>query len=129
MVIGMLTSSVLSVLAVLLAAGWWWVTWPERTASEFVSLVAREDFEAANAMIVVPDGSVWGMKPDGTTTWYVASFQSPSGVSEPHYLRCFRSGKLTMSSRSVFDLAACRAAFDVGGVKLEVKRSRLAVQY
>src|SRR5688572_29201513 len=37
LVIGMLTSSVLAVLA---AAGWWWVTWPERAAREFLDLVA-----------------------------------------------------------------------------------------
>jgi len=35
LVIAMLTTSVLSVLA---AAGWWWVTWPERTAREFEGL-------------------------------------------------------------------------------------------
>ena len=33
LVIGLWTSSVLAVLA---AAGWWWVTWPERTAREFI---------------------------------------------------------------------------------------------
>ena len=33
----MLTTNVLAVLA---AAGWWWVTWPERTAREFVELFA-----------------------------------------------------------------------------------------
>jgi len=31
LVIAMLTTSVLSVLA---AAGWWWVTWPARTVRE-----------------------------------------------------------------------------------------------
>jgi hypothetical protein len=36
LVIAMLTTSMLSVLA---AAGWWWVTWPERTAREFVGLM------------------------------------------------------------------------------------------
>ncbi len=36
LMITMLTSSVLAVLG---AAGWWWVTWPERTAREFVELL------------------------------------------------------------------------------------------
>ena len=44
LVIGMLTSSLLSVLA---AAGWWWVTWPERTAREFVALLAERRFNEA----------------------------------------------------------------------------------
>jgi hypothetical protein len=48
LVIAMLTSSALSVLA---AAGWWWVTWPERTAREFVSLLGNGDMEQAKAMI------------------------------------------------------------------------------
>ncbi len=48
LVIAMLTTSVLSVLA---AAGCWWVTWPERTAREFVELIATEKFEAAQAMM------------------------------------------------------------------------------
>ena len=44
LMIGLWTSSVLAVLA---AAGWWWVTWPERTAEAFVSFVSAERFEAA----------------------------------------------------------------------------------
>ena len=34
----MLTTSVLVPLA---AAGWWWVTWPERTAREYIELLER----------------------------------------------------------------------------------------
>jgi hypothetical protein len=40
LVFAMLFSSLLSVLA---AAGWWWVTWPERTAREFVDRLAAGD--------------------------------------------------------------------------------------
>jgi hypothetical protein len=41
LMISMLTTSVLAVLA---AAGWWWVAWPERTAREFVErLVSDRD--------------------------------------------------------------------------------------
>jgi hypothetical protein len=29
----------ISVVAALAAAGWWWVTWPERTAREFIELL------------------------------------------------------------------------------------------
>ena len=49
LMIGMLTTSVLSVLA---AAGWWWVTWPERTAREFAALVVAGRWEQANSLVV-----------------------------------------------------------------------------
>ena len=40
----------LLLLPVLFAAGWWWVTWPERTARRFVGLVAAGDVDGARAM-------------------------------------------------------------------------------
>jgi len=43
LVIAMLTTSVLLPIA---AAGWWWVTWPERTAREFIEL--------AGILLIVP---------------------------------------------------------------------------
>jgi hypothetical protein len=49
LVIGMLTTSVLAVLA---AAGWWWVTWPERTVRTFLRLVEERRFEAANQLLI-----------------------------------------------------------------------------
>ena len=48
LVIAMLSSSVLSVP---LAAGWWWVTWPERTAREFVERLAGNDDESWKTMM------------------------------------------------------------------------------
>ena len=61
LVIGMLTTSVLSVLA---AAGWWWVTWPERTAREFVLLIVDQNWDEAIEMTpmkaAVPDFSSLG---------------------------------------------------------------------
>jgi len=59
LVIAMLTTSVLSVLA---AAGWWWVTWPERTLREFVQLVADTEFEEANRLMTPP--TKWVIGPD-----------------------------------------------------------------
>jgi hypothetical protein len=44
----MLTSSVLIILA---TAGWWWVTWPERTARELLDSLATGRLEAAKQMI------------------------------------------------------------------------------
>ena len=48
LMIGLWTSIVLAVLA---AAGWWWVTWPERTAQEFVSLWKQGKGEEAETML------------------------------------------------------------------------------
>ena len=53
LVIGMLTSSVLAVLA---AAGWWWVTWPERTAREFVALLTERRFDEALTYVEASPG-------------------------------------------------------------------------
>ena len=49
LVIGMLTTSILAVLA---AAGWWWVTWPERTVRVFVELVADARIAQAEEMLL-----------------------------------------------------------------------------
>jgi len=48
LVIAMLTTSVLAVLA---RAGWWWVTWPERTAREFVIRMHDERFSDAKKLV------------------------------------------------------------------------------
>ena len=37
----------LSVVAALAAAGWWWVTWPERTARQLVDLLGNGERDAA----------------------------------------------------------------------------------
>ena len=52
LVIGMLTSSVLAVLA---AAGWCWVTWPERTAREFVDLMDQKNFDEIRELLSSAD--------------------------------------------------------------------------
>ena len=48
-IIGMWTTSLL---AVLVAAGWWWVTWPERIAVSFCDALEKEDWSAANRLIL-----------------------------------------------------------------------------
>src|SRR5262245_58623028 len=40
-----------SVLAVLGAGAWWWATWPERTAKEFVDAVNVEELERAESVL------------------------------------------------------------------------------
>lgn len=37
----------LSLAAVLAAAGWWFVTWPERTAAQFMGAVQNQDWNTA----------------------------------------------------------------------------------
>ena len=49
LVIGMLTTCVLAVLA---AAGWWWISWPERTVRTFLCLVEERRFEDATQLLV-----------------------------------------------------------------------------
>ena len=44
-------------LAVLVAAGWWWVTWPERTAREYVGLMASGQQQEAERMIDSASGT------------------------------------------------------------------------
>jgi hypothetical protein len=53
----------LLLLPVLFAAGWWWVTWPERTARRYVEYLAVGDVEAARAMITGPQpkDDFWGI--------------------------------------------------------------------
>ena len=45
----MLASSLLSVLG---AAGWWWVTWPERTVEQFQALVELGKLDEAQAIVL-----------------------------------------------------------------------------
>jgi hypothetical protein len=47
-VVSLLIASVVSVIAVIGYGGWWWFTWPERTAREFVELIATKRFDEAN---------------------------------------------------------------------------------
>jgi hypothetical protein len=53
LVIMMMLVSVLSVLG---AAAWLWITWPERTAREFVSLTARGEFEQLRTLLDASSG-------------------------------------------------------------------------
>jgi hypothetical protein len=54
LVVSMLAASSLAILAL---AGWWWVTWPERTMHEFRSLINDGQFDQANAMVTNKQGS------------------------------------------------------------------------
>ena len=100
LVILMLSASVLSVLV---AAGWWWVTWPERTAREFVELIRDERVEDALAMIQPSPGR------DEMTNAMNFDFESHLDWRSKH-----RTARLeTAESRSPTDFALGRQRFCV----------------
>ncbi len=90
-----------SVLAVLAAAGWWWVTWPERTAREFVRLI--EDGE---------DGH-----------WHrLLSVELARIYEDLHYMT---GGGLQPRPQSVLDFCSGRRVFMVGANLFVVQRGRV----
>lgn len=67
----------LLVLPVLFAACWWWVTLPERTAKQFVQLLATGDLPRAQAMIDGPQPSAgfWKIVESREFAFEAPSFQ------------------------------------------------------
>ena len=100
LVILMLSASVLSVLA---AAGCWWVTWPERTAREFVELIRDARTEDALAMVEPSPGR------DEMTNAMKADFES-----DRDWRAEYRTARLEMyESRRLTDIALGRQRFCV----------------
>jgi hypothetical protein len=105
LVISMLTTSVLSVLGF---GGWWWVTWPERTAREFLDLMARGDRTEAQKLLAL---------------------DSTAQLKESH--ACFMAKEgwvdLQPNERSVADYARATARFRVAqrNWTLKVERGRI----
>ena len=87
LVIGMLTSSVLAVLA---AAGWWWVTWPERTAREFAELISAGKFDEAKRFLRPMDEPPKEEPPNRRSQMYMpllgSSVASEFALDEPTLL-------------------------------------------
>src|SRR5262245_47702773 len=83
LVVTMLATSTLALLAF---AGWWWVTWPERTFAKFKSLIAAGKFDEANALVTNPDHVVNYARFSGKVLQgaiddlFVAESQSPTDV-------------------------------------------------
>jgi 4-amino-4-deoxy-L-arabinose transferase-like glycosyltransferase len=78
-----------SVLAVLGACAWWYVTWPERTFTTFKSKVEAGKFSEANALVTNPDrvvnyarfqGSQWAGVPGNLDTAFIAERPSLTNV-------------------------------------------------
>jgi hypothetical protein len=102
LLIGLLTSSVLAVLA---ASGWWWVTWPERTARGMLDSLAEGRLEDAKMMIVED--------PSEPMDW------PPRGYDEVDW----RLSKLEPLSRSLVDMVQGRQRFGFRiGYQVEVER-------
>ena len=121
LVIGMWTTSVLSVLA---AAGWWWVTWPERTAEQFVVLLESGEIDAANAMMFT------GSKVSYSTESDLIHIDAPrfgQTASKAYVVREFR--ERTTRVRSPWDVATARKAFDAGDLILRVEMNRVSLAF
>jgi len=82
----------LLVLPVLFAAGWWWVTWPERTAKRFVELLAIGDVPRAQAMIDGPQPSAgfWKIVESREFAFEAPSFQAATRGDYLSARRVFR---------------------------------------
>ena len=89
LLIGLWTAIVLGVLA---AAGWWWVTWPERTAREFVELVADGKLEVARRRLYLEPDTI---------------------VSQVHTISAWENTKMEGLPRSAGDMLRRRQKFFV----------------
>lgn len=97
-----------SVLAVVCAVVWWWVTWPERTAREFVARIEAGNFQAAAQM--TRDGQ-----------WSAAT----SGID----LTSFLQTQLIFETRSPRDVLDGQVRFRVGSAPYQfaAERGRIMV--
>ncbi len=110
LVIAMLTTSVLLPLA---AAGWWWVTWPERTAREFYELMRDGRFiEAAELIEPPPSGGDIDFVKDSApeSEWQSVMRTAQLELSESRYLSEYLMGRqrfrvtFTRRGRDEFDV-------------------------
>lgn len=115
LVIAMLTTSVLFVLA---AAGWLWVTWPERTAREFTVLLAEGRVQQANQMMRQPVGG-----------------SVPLDLSEEQWQLSLRQSPLQLQPRTAADLLKGRQDFkevnvvmSAGGLNVHGKSYQFTAQ-
>ena len=107
LVMGMLASSVLAVLA---AAGWWWVTWPQRTAREFAELMAAGKQDEAWRMIST------GSEPQPAWTRVA---DSPTWAD-------WTPSQIEPVSRTLWAIFAARQEFEIpAGHTVEVKRGSI----
>ena len=106
LLIGLWISSVLAVLAGAGWFGWWWVTWPERTAREFLSVWSSRGGEEAKKMVQRSARS-------NQAFFFIDEIK---GTPSQHDMAAFH--------RSTFDLVLGRQDFKFSGgtYKLRVER-------
>jgi hypothetical protein len=114
--IAMMTVSGLALLAV---AGWWWVTWPDRTATTFVELLQQDDYEQANGMVAheARKDSL-----EGVVVYKITGSRASESVMP--------WSDLTPQPRSIADIAFSRRQFGITGRSryhflFSVERSRV----
>ena len=98
LVIAMLTTSVLVPLA---AGGWWWVTWPERTAREFQVLIAERQVHDATAMMLY---SGVDYPADTVVAWLTSPVEEEL--------------RLERGPQSWVDVCRCRRQFRIGNNRI-----------
>jgi hypothetical protein len=88
-----------SLLALLSAGTWWWVTWPERTAREFMSMLAAGEYEEL-------------VEKFGGAAYY--SYQEPSRIAWYLWQWEGSAGRLERGSRGIQDVILGRQTFRYG---------------
>ena len=132
-----------SVVSALVPAGWWWITWPERTATQFVAFLASDQLGSLELHIEPP--SPPQVEPPesrvGFERVYVELQVDDNRILILNNARCFipearleMFGKshAIMSPRSVSDLVLGRQCFKVvpgGGGTLIAQRGRVLQQW
>src|SRR5262245_3647686 len=111
----MLLSSVVSALAL---GGWWWVTWPERTAREFLSLMSQGTIDDAKAMLAVEPcfrGTQYPIgRDEGSITWQISRC-----IAQP------RTASDILYGRQRFKLTVVKG---LDAAVINVERNKVAVE-
>ena len=96
----------------LAAAGWWWVTWPERTAREFVELMAAQKWEESRRL----------QAPNSRDRLW------PEIISPEYVVPGWNQNGLQPKPRSLIDVLSARQDFDMlNGWHLTIQRGELRV--
>lgn len=99
-------------LSLLMAIAVWWVTWPDRTAREFVQLMAQGQYEAATRMVRSADAE-WSSLPDREKDG--ALWREPALTLEPRTVAdCFYGRRWFTMETIDFSFLVVRGAIDDG---------------
>jgi len=120
-----------STLGVLVAAAFWWVTWPERTAGSFTALLKDAEVDKINAMIRKHDENMKDyVSEDDIWLYFENDWQSGDGgggghrIGMPRHLWVARFENRVAERRCMADLLLARTTFDIDRtLKLKVERN------